>query len=91
MSFVKHHMLESYLLQNVKVLQEYLVIGQQNLEFWHIGHVQLSIFQDGNVVKFCASDYFPHFGVALIVVKETVEVGPFFYFSSPLMQGGERG
>ncbi len=91
MSLVNHNMLKGDAFEYVVILNKSFVIGEQNVEFRDVGLDNFSISTGIEIVELVVLADEPALIFSFVIVHQAVEVGPCFYFFSPLMQCGQRG
>jgi len=81
--------LKSDAFEYFEIVEEQFVIGEKDLEFGHAGRDYVSRFSGVQMVELVLTNDFAHCSLSLIVVEQTVEVGPLFNLATPLLQSGE--
>lgn len=89
MRLVHHYMLESKLLHQLIIFYEILVVGQQDVEFRYVRQNYFSVSPRIAIEKLVCLAYVFAVTSALVVVHQTVEICPRFYFSSPLVESSQ--
>ena len=91
MGLVNHDVLEGVPLQEFEVFQEAFVVCQKDVELRDPGLNELSVPLGMQEVALIGETGAPSLGLALIVVEQTVKVGPRLDFSAPLEERREWG
>lgn len=91
MSLVDHNMLKGDAFEYVVIFDKSFVIGEQNVEFRNVRLDDFSISTGIEIEKLVILTDEPALIFSFVIVHQTVEVSPCFYFFSPLMQSGQRG
>lgn len=91
MCFIQNDMLVGNKFEDLEVVDEQFVVCEQDLKFGQFRCYDVSSFSCMQMEELVFLDYFSDIILAFIVVEKAIEVCPFFYFASPLLQSCERG
>lgn len=90
MCLIKNDVLIGYLLEDIEIIDEELVVGKQDLEFWYFGWNYISGLGRMHMIELIHLYLLPDFRGSFIIVEEAVESCPFLNFTPPLVKSGQR-
>lgn len=91
MRLIQNDMLIGYLLQDVEIVDEEFIVGQQDLKFGDFGWDDVSCLGCMHVIELIFLDDLPDLWRSLVVVEETVEGSPLLDLPAPLVESGKWG